>query len=501
MKRIFRFILMFFYVMTYSQTVIYEESQDILFNPERGWQKYSEAKSSNYQLLTQNILNLWKNSSDKVSVVYRYFYLDQFVNSQISSSYLDKMTSDFQAIRASGFKVIVRFAYTDNINQTQPQPIKSRIIQHIQQVASILNENIDVIYTLQLGWIGVWGEWYYTNESQEFGHQGSISPAQFQNRKEVVDAFVNSVPNGYFQLRYPEHKKIMYGSNYLGSIGFYNDSAFNSWGDMGTFPVSSECQMPSDQNIMYLAHQTTNLPMTGETNGFNQCSNGLRTTCANVTQEMQLFNYSTLNRDFYIPVINQWQNQGCYDEITKRLGYRLKLNQVDFSINQNIFTATLNITNLGYARVVKPKKVLIVLRNENNGELIKFDTSENCLNWAVDHTFTTSCDLNTIPEATYDVFLEIKDILNNDLNYNIRLANVNLWNQELGINSLDFRFTKNNLSIPKYDFFKTEFDNLMIYDMAMRLICKTKECVPILKGLYFVVATKEDKKHLYKIVF
>jgi hypothetical protein len=53
---------------------------------------------------------------------------------------------------------VVRFAY--NQDQTSPfaEPIKARILAHIEQLKPLLKTNSDVIAVLQQGFIGAWGE-------------------------------------------------------------------------------------------------------------------------------------------------------------------------------------------------------------------------------------------------------------------------------------------------------------------------------------------------------
>ena len=55
------------------------------------------------------------------------------------------------------------------------------VLQHLTQLAPILNEHSDVILAVQHGFIGTWGEGYYTDH---FGDQGNISPQQQQDRQD-----------------------------------------------------------------------------------------------------------------------------------------------------------------------------------------------------------------------------------------------------------------------------------------------------------------------------
>lgn len=48
------------------------------------------------------------------NIVWRTWYLRDFTSSNISASYLTNIQDDLDIIRVSGFKAVIRFAYTDN---------------------------------------------------------------------------------------------------------------------------------------------------------------------------------------------------------------------------------------------------------------------------------------------------------------------------------------------------------------------------------------------------
>ena len=137
--------------ITAQSTITYIESGDVFANPERGMHKYTITdanyySTSGYTNLNQSTLESWKAGDDKVTIVLRLFLLDNFLNSDISSTYLSNIQNDFNVIRASGFKCIVRFYYSNAHSSSAQQPTKSRILAHINQLAPLLEANKDVIY-------------------------------------------------------------------------------------------------------------------------------------------------------------------------------------------------------------------------------------------------------------------------------------------------------------------------------------------------------------------
>lgn len=105
--------VLFFYGTAQTTTVNYTSSTEVFSNPERGFFKFTEAHSNDYELISQSSLTNYRTSQN-ITLIYRGFYLENFMNSPITQSYLNNMQTDFNRIRNAGLKVIVRFAYTDD---------------------------------------------------------------------------------------------------------------------------------------------------------------------------------------------------------------------------------------------------------------------------------------------------------------------------------------------------------------------------------------------------
>ena len=434
-----------------TQTVIYTADNTTIFaNPERGFQRFTTNTNSDgtYRFINQSQIIGWRTGVDKVTVIYRYIMLTEFINNDsiISNTYLSNLQTDFDRIRNAGLKVILRPAYTVEYTP-EVQPNKQTILNHITQLSSVINSNDDIIVSVQSGFIGVYGEWYYTEGSVEFGDEGTISPAQWLNRKDVVDSmlfnFNSSIP---IQVRYAEAKREMYGSATLNDVtafqntptarvGFYNDAFLNNYGDMGTYDVNSQCENPfGTVDYDFVANSAQYLPMNGETNGLNSCNSGFRTTGGNAVVELNALNFSTLNRGYSPDVWDGWISQGYYDEIARNLGYRLQLNYITLVVGDTI-DFTMNISNVGYGNILTPKNVYLIFKNNLGVEYPKLLTVDPRF-WTSTQTISQSL-INDIPNGEYDLFLHISDInLETRPEYNIRLANIGTWDDITGYNDL-----------------------------------------------------------------
>jgi len=439
--------------LTRAQTVFtYTESDEIIANPERGLQKYSITNntyytSENYSNINESTLTGWRTGPEKVTVIYRYFLLGNFMDTVISETYLNNIQLDFDRIRNAGLKVLVRFSYTNRQSTAPQQPVKAMILQHIEQLGPVLERNKDVIVAHQAGFIGTWGEWYYTN-STEFGTDGNIIPTQWQNRKEVVDAMLAATPSGIpLQVRYPQAKITMYGTTALTSetaysdspqarIGFYNDAFLNVWGDMGTYRNTGQFGNPvGTSDYEFLANETQYLPMTGETNGLNPP----RTNGDNAVVEMDLTNWSIINRDYHSSVINGWIDSGHFEVMLKYLGYRFVLRKATFEQNGENIDVTLAMENTGYARPFLKRDAWLVFRNLITEEEQSFPVPGDLRTWHGEFDAVTPVEVSLLDDGIYEVYLSIPDLhLGDRPEYAIRLANEDVWDPETGRNLLGY---------------------------------------------------------------
>ncbi len=479
-KKIFLSFCLFLplYVISAQTTVYYTGSNDIFSNPERGLQKYSITNASyntstNYTNLSQSTLEGWRTGNDKVTVIFRYFLLSNFLESNISQTYLDNIQNDFNVIRNAGLKCIVRFSYSNSQSSSPQQPVKSRILTHINQLAPLLESNKDIIYTHQAGFLGTWGEWYYTN-SGEFGTAGIINTTQWANRKEIIDAMLAATPLEIpIQVRYPEIKYTMYGNMRLtpstayqntaiARIGFYNDAFLNAWGDMGTYSNVGQNENPAGSaDYLYLSNETKYTPMTGETNGLN----APRTNGDNAVIEMNATNWSTLNRDYFTQNITNWINSGHFPEMLRRLGYRFVLKIGTYNIEGSSLSVNIVIENVGFASLVIQREAVLVLRNTTDGNLYSFALNSDPRTWEEEITVSQVINISSIPDGNYSAHLRLADPdseLATRPEYSIRFANNNVWNSQYGYNDLNYAFEKLSVSEIKSINFSSE-GNLSLY--------------------------------------
>ena len=231
------------------------------------------------------------------------------------------MQQDFNTIRSAGLKCIIRFAYSDDQSLVGSLDAnKTQVLAHISQLKPLLNNHSDIIMVVQTGFIGAWGEWYYTDN---FGYP-TPNAIDNLNRKTVVDALLAALPpNKKIQLRTPA-LKIKLNSTYSiplsateaftrtnkARIGQHNDCFLASSTDFGTYENKVN-------DYSWLAQETNYLPMGGETCAVNLPRSG----CATALDEMKKFHWTYLNINYHPKVISGFRTNGCFTIIQNKLGY------------------------------------------------------------------------------------------------------------------------------------------------------------------------------------
>ena len=469
--------------------VFYKESFKDFCNPERGFYIPSSSKASNFILLDPKQLINYRNQpqqlkgatySINVSLLYRAYELDNFKQRSLSDSFLINLQKDFDAVRQAGLKLILRFAYTntantggckDEYNICPPYgdaPIKI-VMEHVQQLKPLFKKNADIIAVLQQGFIGIWGENYFTDY---FGCatdevSGVIEDSSWLHRNEFLKSLLNAMPTDRMvQVRTPQIKqRYVYGARAkvtvapLGlqaaftkidkaRIGFHNDCFLASIDDYGTFyDYGNSVSKRDTANYRlrkYFEADGRYVAVGGET-----CDDAFspQNDCApfgHAEKEMASMHYSYLNASYNNKVNNDWDSVGCMKSIKQKLGYRLVLQNANLPTKikrGEVFTTRLHMANKGFAAPFNPRPVQLILRNKQTGKIIVFNFKTNVQQWFTGQIVLSQ--LFTLPKdaekGTYEMLLNMPDgyvqLQKNPL-YSIRLANENIWEPLTGYNIL-----------------------------------------------------------------
>jgi hypothetical protein len=449
--------------VSYSQAFHYVEYQghdSIICNPERGFMHFTEAYSGgSYDNLDLNTLISYREQG--ITLVYRGFYLKDFTASDISGDYLNGMKKDFEIMRQAGVKAVVRFSYHENMSPPYGDAPIDIVLRHIEQVKPILQENSDVILVVQAGIIGAWGEWYYTNYYAS--SPGVIFPEHWALRRQIVNALLDAIPpTRMIELRTPGYKRILieneqpvnaeqaYSDLPIARLAHHNDCFLSSPDDYGTYDDTLV-------DKIYLEAETKYTMIGGET-----CNpDPPYSDCPNSLHEMQRFHWTYLNWDYNTQLLNGWRTQGCFPEVERKMGYRYRMVEAEIQDSARPggeFQVNLKMINEGWSNPVNPRKIELVIRNQESGKEYVYDINEDIRFRPLGEEMAFSIKAGIpqgMEQGTYKIFLNMPDpeiSIRNQSRFSIRTANIGTWEDATGLNSLLSEFTvADNPALPAYN--------------------------------------------------
>jgi Domain of unknown function (DUF4832)/Domain of unknown function (DUF4874) len=445
-----------------ATTVTYTTSDEVIANQERGFYHHEEthyyADNSGYVPLDAATLRNFR-TQEHITQILRLFYLEKFAKQDvIDKHYLDLVQADFRAARAAGVKMIVRFAYAlPGDGWPPPTPYGdapvSRVVQQIKQLTPILRANSDMIATVQSGFVGLWGEGYYTDYFSNPADPSQVSDQNWADRKAVIDALLQALPKDKtVQVRTPYMKQRMYGvptgtagaltaeqaynGSALARIGHHNDCFLASPDDFGTY-LSDPIELDKD----FVAQDTNYVPEGGETCGVN----APRSEWPSASAEMARLHFSFLNIEYHPDVLASW---GDNIEIAKqKLGYRFALTQSTVSAQRGAVQVGLQLRNDGWAAPYNPRQVQLIFQSDQH--TYKVDVPADPRRWSAGALTTLNWTVKApLVPGKYRVLLNIADPKLQSQNrlpgssetynavYAVRLANNGTWQPATGYNDL-----------------------------------------------------------------
>ncbi len=429
-------------------------------------------------------------TEDGVTLTQAYCYLTQYWNSDIAPEKLSALEADFAAARQLGVKFILRFAYENTYNRVFPT--LERLKSHMKQLKPVLDRNWDVIYVLQAGWMGLWGEFH--SNIRNFDHDLS-------DCAEIMKETLALLPEDRFtMMRYPKRRRQVFqlwngslkitadnafSNDPVARIGFFNDGTLADKSDGGTFPNHPDLGAAGNPDFDEITESAPFMPVEGELFWNHSCDIHYA-SAERIIERFCLHHYSTFsyvhsfskldgrtqNADGDPGSIDLWKTcsidrdfltrnnypcssnyfDGCssrsaFEYIRDHLGYRLEM--VDMEISDNIrpgekFHAELHLINRGFSTMINPREFFLVLKNDA-GECIEVPTGFNgqslqpyepgdSKRTPLLHTIQADYQLpETTPAGSWEVYLWVPDQRNRyRADYAVRLASDTPWVEFIG---------------------------------------------------------------------
>ncbi|RZS91622.1 uncharacterized protein DUF4874 [Motilibacter rhizosphaerae] len=443
-------------------TVAYSASDAVIPNPERGWyhafDTHSRADGSGYVPLDEQTLRSYRASG--VTQILREWYLEKYATQDtLDPELLAQVQRDFDTARRAGVSVIVRFAYVEGGAWPYSPPYGdaplSRVLSHIAQLKPLLRANSDVIATVQEGFIGLWGEGYYTDWfASDPADPGTLTQEDWDKRATVLHALLDALPpSRTVQVRTMLMKqKILgvptgtagaltpaqaYDGSDLSRVGHHNDCLLASPDDYGTF-LSDPLSLDQD----YLAADSRYVPVGGETCNVDPP----RSEWPSAEAELSRYHYSYLHADYNTDVLDSW-GPAALTEVSKKLGYRFVLTQSQVTKNRaqgvKSLSVQMSVRNDGWAAPYNERPARLVLKGRSGTWSVPFTSADgtavDARSWAPGTTSTASADVCGVPTGTYHAYLDLPSAdasLASNPDYAVQTANTGTWQPATGWNDL-----------------------------------------------------------------
>ena len=362
------------------------------------------------------ILDAQRYESHGLTLAQTYCYLDGFVGKPISEEKLDLLQKSLDNLRKRGLKAVLRFAYEKDMSR-RSGPTLQDIIRHIEQLAPVIHKNMDVIYVMQAGFIGAWGEWHSSGHELEKDHASLAAIVS-----EVLDVLPADVMT---QVRVPKYKRWVLEQPILGGvhqlvdaqtahtdspaarIGFHNDGflANNTCG--GTWPEPPHYSNPGNPEFEYMTDESPYIPIDGELFWADQ---GGKVDGLKAAIRMRLHHYSSfslahsfsekegkpfsiddwmqtplteeevsaaklpLSHDYFRDASGNQVARTQFEYIRDHLGYRIEIQRATFPgviSKGGKLTAEAELINRGFSTIHNPRPVYLVLIDVN-GSVAEF---------------------------------------------------------------------------------------------------------------------------------
>ncbi|MEQ9461818.1 MAG: DUF4832 domain-containing protein [Phycisphaeraceae bacterium] len=409
---------------------VYMASDAELVNPERGFYRQWNSQDGVGAL---DLATMKQHRAAGMTLMLRLYYYKTFRDRPLTQDQLDLFDQDMNILREAGLKTILRFAYTEAIGD--PDAPIDVVLGHMEQLRPLMHKHADVIAVAQGGFVGAWGEW----------HASMNDLAEPHNARRIIAKWLENLPEGRFvQIRTPRLKWMLLGHSRpiqshhawgtaAGRLAHHNDCFLSSPTDVGTYE-------DIELEKAYLAEETRYLPMGGETCQLTEFS-----APDNARHELAMLHWSYLNLDYQPAVINMWRDEGFFNEVRDRLGYRLVLEKLSYPETASAGGAidiNLQLSNHGWAAPYNPRDLRMAIRHKTTGALYAVTLPDDPRLWlpgapiAVTRTLGLPTDL---VEGDYSLHLMLADgaaSLRDRPEYAIQLANDGLYDANTGWHDL-----------------------------------------------------------------
>lgn len=383
---------------------------------------------------------------------------------ELTEDMLEAFEGTLENLEENHCTAIVRFAYDPWFRGGSTfEPPMEMILRHLEQLGEVMERHEDVVISVECGIFGKWGEMH-----------GSKACTQ-ENFNQVIDQWLKVLPDsipisvrtpGYYcgwlgidRKNLAEYATVPGQKEYR--VGIYNDGYLGSDTDWGTYENR-------DTEIAWLSEQAKHTVFGGEIGTVSKTQN-VQPTVEYMAKEAFLTHTTYLNSGWHESVIGamkrtdyqgtdaRYQGEKGYTYIRNHMGYRFVLRGVKVTKEVpagDYLILEVDVENVGFANLVKPKDLVLILKNGDTVITKSFSSLEkNAGEFAenADARFWDSKDTahlkmvvlldEELPEGEYKMYLRLassgtREELGEN-GYPVRFANEGkVYDAKLGANYL-----------------------------------------------------------------
>lgn len=202
------------------------KSRELLHNPDRGFRyelmislhdagEYPDNdRSVSFFQLAEQQFDYYEEECPQVAQL--YIYMSDYMERDLDDTAINNLCRCFDFLAERQLRVLIRFAYQHRYEPDSSKPIEpcaDQIFRHLDQLQPIIEKYRNLIYAVQAGFVGIWGEWH------------SMIALSREDQKAILEKLVDILPPELFvQVRYMWIKNLLDKDDPRRSrIGYHDD--------------------------------------------------------------------------------------------------------------------------------------------------------------------------------------------------------------------------------------------------------------------------------------
>ena len=360
------------------------ETTEPLKNPARGWYTiypFFAEEEPDFEKIA------WcRESSETLALV--IINIGYYREQQLDVQALNRIRSILDYFKRHAFNIILRLTYDHEGKAVEREPFFfKQVVEHLEQLTSVIKEFSDVIFVSQGMLIGNWGEMHTSR---------FIAPDKLRLLWGMLQSDLQKEP--YLAVRRPSMWRILHPESCgklelrTDSTGLFDDAIFGSMSHMGTFGTEPK------ENVGWDGIWSREEELEFEDKLCKAVPNGGEVVCGETyavdfspsatVEVLKKMHITYLNQAYDTKILRlwkqwrwtedgPWQDYSLYDYIGAHLGYRFTIRDVRVFLDEQTeeFKVRFFVENVGFANCYQELVVRLVGREEGR-EL--FSMTLNC---------------------------------------------------------------------------------------------------------------------------